>query len=460
MDEVQSPAPNETSAATSTPEPSVGSTEASSTTTTTTSRLSKSIEAGKRAYSVLDFILRLAFFALAPQMLSVLAIIFPIWGIVINILVALVVFFIAKRIRAIRVLSRVLGRALRFEAYYREHAPRPFLYYVFFPLLFPYWLIVGKARREVSVYRPFSGVPLVALVGTNAYQYFARYRPEIPFKWFAIATGVKVVVELAAIMLFLMPVATSVVTFERQSKPWHLRALLVVAIASTAFAIHRHVANPLRIASLETQYRAQFRTRYDGHKAYDTLLSASRAALAEVVEYNPVFDAVRIPSSYRGQWIEGDALDHAQEELAKFYKPDEVDGFKLTVVRSAKNHNALLLFQARSGESLPHVWIAVMFDGTKYADANIPERELIGAQLGKIPKTLKKSTKKKKKAPTAHPSAAPSAASSVAPEPSAPPAEPSTEPPGSGEPPDPEVPGSADPSEIAPPTDTGVATPD
>ncbi|MFO0612730.1 MAG: hypothetical protein U0414_09095 [Polyangiaceae bacterium] len=455
MEEVQPPASIGTSAATRTPAPSVDGAE-TSTPTATTTRLARGLEAGKRAYSVLDFGLRLAFFALAPQALAVSAIIFPIWGIVINVCVALVVFFIAKRVRAIPILSRVLGRALRFEAYYREHAPRPFLYYVFFPLLFPYWLIVGRARREVSVYRPFSGVPLVVLIGTNVFQYFARYRPEIPFKWFAIAAGAKLAVELAAIMLFLMPVATSVVTFERQGKPWHLRALLAVALVSTAFAIHRHVANPVRVASLETQYRAQLRTTYDGPRAHDTLLAAARAALAELLEYDETTQSDRIPSRYRGHWIEGDALDRAQEKLAEFYKPDEVDGFKLTVVRSAKNYNALLLFQARSGLSLPHVWIAVTRGGEKFADVSIPARELVGAQLGKVPKKLKRSTHQRS-SPPPRASAGPEIATT--PEPTAAPAESAS--PSDAEPPsDPEVRGSTDPSELAPPTDTGVATPD
>ena len=34
---------------------------------------------------------------------------------------------------------------------------------MFFPFLFPYWLIVRSARREVNVYRPFSGVPALVL---------------------------------------------------------------------------------------------------------------------------------------------------------------------------------------------------------------------------------------------------------------------------------------------------------
>ena len=57
-----------------------------------------------------------------PRAIAILAGIFPIYGIVINVGVALVVFYVAHRVRAIPILSRVLGRALRFEAYYREHA--------------------------------------------------------------------------------------------------------------------------------------------------------------------------------------------------------------------------------------------------------------------------------------------------------------------------------------------------
>lgn len=346
-------------------------------------RLAKGVAAGKKAFSLFDFLLRLAFFLAVPRAIAILAGIFPIYGIVINVGVALVVFYVAHRVRAIPILSRVLGRALRFEAYYREHAPKPFLYYVFFPFLFPYWLIVDRARREVNVYRPFSGVPAVVLVGVNAWQYFARYRPEIPFKLFAIAAGTKLLVELVIVMCFLMPVATSVITYEQQKKPWHLRALAGAFVVSLAFTVGWHFAYPRLVAPLEVQYRALWRTQYAGRRAHDALVAASTLALDDVVEDG------QIPEELVDEWIEGEVLDETQARLEAFYKTDEARGFRLTVVRygGRLQSRALLLFQARSGQSLPRVWIALDRFGRQLPDDAISDRELVGAQLGEIPKT-------------------------------------------------------------------------
>lgn len=341
--------------------------------------------AGKKAFSVADFALRLLFFLVAPFAITVVGNIMPIWGIVTNVCVALGVFFVAHRVRKVPILTRVLGRALRFEAYYREHAPKPFLYYVFFPLLFPYWLAVKTARREVAVYRPFTGVPLVVLIGTNAWQFFARYRPEIPFKYFAIVTAVKIVVELVALMLFLMPVASTVVTYERQKKPWHIAILGVAALVSVVWAVHRHVVNPPRVASLEVQLRASWRTQHDGKRAHDTLLAAVNVARKQLLDdhgYLPGGDHEKDGDT----WLEGGPLEDAQERLEAFYKPDEANGFRLTIVRSIKGERALLLFEARSGPSLPRVWIAVTRTGKQFADDSIPKNTLVLAQLGKLPK--------------------------------------------------------------------------
>lgn len=351
----------------------------------------------RRAFSAVDFVLRLAFFAVAPIAITIVGNVMPIWGIVVNVGVALAVFFVAHRVRRVPILGRVLGRALRFEAYYREHAPKPFLYYVFFPLLFPYWLVVKSARREVAVYRPFTGVPLVVLVATNSWQFFARYRPEIPFTHFAVVTAAKIVVELAAVMLFLMPVASTVVTYERQRKPWHLAITLAAALASIGWCVHRHVANPPRVASTEVQLRASWRTAFDGKRAHATLLAAVNVARKHLLD-----DAGQLPAGDHeldgDTWIEGGALEAAQEKLEEFYKPDEARGFRLTIVRSIRGERALLLFQARSGPSLPRVWIAVTRSGKQFADDSIPKSTLVLAQLGKLPK---KKIQAPKKAPSA-----------------------------------------------------------
>jgi len=50
----------------------------------------------------------------------------------------------------------VISQALELESFYVERPPRAFAYYVFYPLLFPYWLTSRQARREFLVFRSYT----------------------------------------------------------------------------------------------------------------------------------------------------------------------------------------------------------------------------------------------------------------------------------------------------------------
>ena len=94
--------------------------------------------------SAADFALRLGFFALAPFVIVRVAELFPVRGALIDMGLALSVFIAGEAARSAasrhRAIQWVLSEALAFESYYRERPPRPFAYYLFYPLLFPYWL--------------------------------------------------------------------------------------------------------------------------------------------------------------------------------------------------------------------------------------------------------------------------------------------------------------------------------
>jgi len=50
----------------------------------------------------------------------------------------------------------LLKEAFAFESYYREQRPRPFAYYLVYPLLFPYWLVNREARQEFLMFRGYT----------------------------------------------------------------------------------------------------------------------------------------------------------------------------------------------------------------------------------------------------------------------------------------------------------------
>ena len=100
-----------------------------------------------RDHGVLDFLLRLAFFAAGPFLLVFVAAFFPVTGALVQVAIGLAAFFAGEALRRWSSRSKIvrlaLSSQLQFEAYYREHPPRTFLYYVFYPLLAPYWLFTA-----------------------------------------------------------------------------------------------------------------------------------------------------------------------------------------------------------------------------------------------------------------------------------------------------------------------------
>ena len=93
------------------------------------------------AARLLDAILRVVFFAGAPVVLVRLATLVPITGTLVDVALALALLLAGERVRPHaerhRALRFVFGTAFAFDAHYQEHPPKPFLYYVFYPLLFP-----------------------------------------------------------------------------------------------------------------------------------------------------------------------------------------------------------------------------------------------------------------------------------------------------------------------------------
>ena len=171
----------------------------------------------RKTASALDFAVRLAFFAIAPFVLVLVAYLFPVTGAVVQIVIALAVFFAGEAARRLagrsRALAVVLRNQLEFEAYYRAHPPRPFLYYVFYPLLFPYWLWQREARREFLLYKGYTLASFGLLVVMQAVQYFRAFPPDLGFRAFwPLALGA-FVAETIVVLMFLMPLVTSVVHF-------------------------------------------------------------------------------------------------------------------------------------------------------------------------------------------------------------------------------------------------------
>ncbi len=320
--------------------------------------------------SLLDFVSRLAFFALAPFVIVRLAWLFPVHGAIVSVAMASIVFVAAHRLRAwserSRLLRLVIGRELRIEEHYRSHPPKPFAYYVFYPLLFPYWLIHGPARREFWLFKGYTLVSVVILLVSSTVSYFVSFRPELGLSAFLPVIGVTLAWEALLVLALLMPIATTVVTYmQREWKP-QLVVLVLVGGASTSASLIRHLARREPIVSYATRERTVARSKVHAKQAHDVQLAALRAAWWQLRRE-------KVPIEGDGR-VEGLPLDTARKVLEEYYKEDEAWSFDIWASPRHDPKVMVLYFEGRSWRR--PIWIAI--DG-KTTEIKDPKRLPKGA---------------------------------------------------------------------------------
>ena len=311
-----------------------------------------------RALSVPDFLLRLAFFSTAPIVLFQLALLFPIGGALANVGFILGVFFTASAVRGLTQkrpwLARVFRKPLAFEDHYRTHPPRPFLYYVFFPILFPYWLFDREARREFVVFRGYTVFGLVVLVVSGSYQYFFKWRPELGFGDFFVVLLVVTMIEIVITLSMLMPMATTLVAFHLGGKRKRMAVLvaataIMTVIMTIAYAKKRHEVVPI-----PTSIRMVLRTRAEPARSRQVRTKALRAAFRALHYHEGEIDKdSRIESE-----ILGGPIDEARDILGTFYKSDETYCFHLVVLQKGKVR-VLVLYGDPNDKREKVIWLGM-----------------------------------------------------------------------------------------------------
>jgi hypothetical protein len=280
---------------------------------------------------------------------------------------ALAVFVSGEAARRAATRSRfvrwLLSEALAFESYYRERPPRPFLYYLFYPVLFPYWLVNAGARREFLMFRGYTIGSFALLLLSLGLQYFQSWLPELGFRQFLWSVLWTLVAETMLVLSFLMPIATTVVWYHSSYRRGRLLALLLVGLVASGAAFGRVARRRDPIVSFSTRDRVLLRTKAAPDRAHTALLSAVRAANA---------------AASRGSKLDGDGkmegapLDRARERLEDFYKHDEAYAFDLWGTPRRKPRTVVIYFEARRGK--PAIWVAVRSDGAEIDDlANLPD---------------------------------------------------------------------------------------
>jgi hypothetical protein len=299
---------------------------------------------------------RLAFFALAPFAIVIVAELFPVRGALIDVGLALCVFVFAEAARGVanryRPVRWLLSEALTFESHYRERAPRRFAYYVFYPLLFPYWLSVREARREFLMYRSYTLGSFLLLLASLGYQYLSQWAPDLGFRTFLPFVLLALVVETLLVLALLMPIATTVVWYHASFRRGRLLLVLLTGLASTAASLVYVAGRREPVVSYATRERVRLRTAAAPVRAHRALGRALRAALSRLDGWKGVAADGR---------VEGDPLEQARKSLLAFYKDDEAHAFDLWSSAPGAPRVLVLYFEARPKK--PPIWVGVRRDG-------------------------------------------------------------------------------------------------
>ncbi len=284
------------------------------------------------------------------------------------------VFFAGEAARSLAdrsVIARKLLRSqLAFEAYYREHPPRPFLYYVFFPLLFPYWLANAEARREFMLFKGYTLLSFALLVVSLVVQYVRAFPPELGVREFVPLAAGTLAVETVVILAFLMPMVTSVVHLHRERAPRRLALLLLVACVSVGVAGYRVTRKRDPLVSYATRERARLRTARSPKVAREAQARALRAAWA-------VLPHAREDVDTDGK-VEGAPLEAGRAALEPFYKADETAAWDLWYKQTrpsrgagkgAKGEQVLVVYFA-AGWRRQAMWLSLDAQGAVSNDPN------------------------------------------------------------------------------------------
>jgi hypothetical protein len=304
-----------------------------------------------------DLILRYAFFAIAPFTLVIFVTLLPVMGVVINMVLALLVFALAAQVRRASdrypLVGKALGKQLSFETFYTEHPPKPFLFYVFYPLMLPYVAFNKVAQKELALYRGLTSLGFVLLFGGALWDFFRKWQPEIGFLDFGKKWAALLLIQAVLSIIIVMPMTTTIIALRMQKRVVALTTVLIVGAWSTAAAIFFMAQRRHDIVQLPTMDRMVLRTKAAPDKAREVQEKALKRALISIRRG----DAETFKNPKATEIFGGPIID-ARDSLLGLYKEDETRCFHLIAFKKPARGVVLVLF-GLANKANKIVWLGI-----------------------------------------------------------------------------------------------------
>jgi len=293
-------------------------------------------------WRTIDLVLRFAYVALIPALLPILSAFMPITGMLIGAGIATVVALIGSdlwraKVERIKYVGGILAGMGRLGDFYREHPPKPLVYYIAYPALLPVILFLRTPRREFLLYRKLNLLAVGIIVGTGIWDYWKNWQPELSVSRFVGATIGMFLLQLIVTVMVIMPIVTTLVSLRAAGRSRALVVLVVLMTATTAysavFAYQKHTIPTM------TWVRLDARTKH-ARKELGVCVQQHPDEVARCLEANRAIRAMRdsLIEAVRAAKAGGDLaaqLAAVRAKLAEYYKPDEAAAFRLASTKEA-----------------------------------------------------------------------------------------------------------------------------
>jgi hypothetical protein len=196
-------------------------------------------------------------------------------------------------------------------------------------------------------------------VASLALQYVRAFPPELSFAEFAPIAAKTFLAETIVVLMFLMPIVTSVVHYHQARAFRRLSVILLAGALSSGVALARLEKSRDPIVSLATRERVRLRTAAAKVRAYDALARALGSAWKALPTAKNDIDV-------DGK-VEGVPLEAARAELLRVYKNDETYAFDLWKTQKGKEQTLVIYFEARGKN--PPIWLAMDHPGSTFGVA-------------------------------------------------------------------------------------------
>lgn len=306
---------------------------------------------------------RLVYFLVAPFIVIGAAAVLPMTAVILNFVLLIAGFIFIEAVRRSArqnaLVARIAARQLAFADFYEQHPPKPFAYYVFYPLLAPYWLFNGVARREFGLYRGFTRLGVVLLLVFGAFDYALSWAPDIAFGEFFVIFFAVFILNIIILIGFMIPLAVTIVSYQLAGRSRSVSILLGAATLSISLSFLGIYASRDTIVTFPTVSRTRLRGEADLERAVQVQTAALVSVWQDIRDRRTELD--------EHGWLLGASRERARRELTSFYRGDEAACFQVRVWPADRPTDALL--KCDQPRDKPTVWLAMTADGAVHRDA-------------------------------------------------------------------------------------------